>query len=101
MNGWNTTFLLGFGLFSGSNDRLKHSHRSVRWFQSKDLKVIFDQPKLGGGSKHFWNVHPPKIGEDEPILTCAYFSKGLFGNVWEKEVVGSLIGPGPNGRVSE
>ena len=32
---------------------------------------------LGGGNSTIFFIFTPKLGEDEPILTCAYFSKGL------------------------
>ena len=54
------------------------------------VMLHFQQPRiescksfLGGGFKYI-NVYiyiyfqPPKLGEDEPILTFAFFSKGWF-----------------------
>ena len=31
----------------------------------------------GGGNSNIYGIFTPNLGEDEPILTCAYFSKGL------------------------
>ena len=36
-----------------------------------------NQP-LGGVNSNIFGIFTPKIGEDEPILTCAYFSNGWF-----------------------
>ena len=36
----------------------------------------YNKPLLGGGNSNIFHVHPLP-GEDEPILTCAYFSDGL------------------------
>ena len=33
---------------------------------------------LGGGNSNIFGILTPKIGEDEPNLTCAYFSDGWF-----------------------
>ena len=35
---------------------------------------------LGGGNSNIFGIFTPKIGEDEPNLTCAYFSDGLVKN---------------------
>ena len=35
---------------------------------------------LGGGNSNIFGIFTPKIEEDEPNLTCAYFSDGLVKN---------------------
>ena len=42
--------------------------------KSKDEST---RPILGGGVSHIFFMFNPKIGEDEPNWTCAYFSKEL------------------------
>ena len=38
--------------------------------------IISINQQLSGGFQYVF-IFIPKIGEDEPILTCAYFSNGL------------------------
>ena len=38
---------------------------------------MIKSPFLGGGNSNIFGIFTPKKGEDEPNLTCAYFSDGL------------------------
>ena len=47
--------------------RTVHEHASEIWKNGD----------LGGGNSKIFGIFTPNIGEDEPILTGAYFSKRL------------------------
>ena len=58
---------------------------------------------LGGGliQTFFFGIFTPKIGEDEPILTCAYFSDGLVQpptRLGDGEYSGEWSGESPDAR---
>ena len=46
---------------------------------------------LGGGNSKIFLFATPKIGEDEPILRVAYFSKGLVKNHQLENVLGCVF----------
>ena len=83
-------FFLTCALFGGpvsytAKPTPKKQQAKLRKFRSEDRNICPKYHKmqtwqLGGGFKHFWNVHPEPWRNNDPIWRFAYFSNGLVKN---------------------
>ena len=60
--------------------KISFFHRPQKKNKPWNLNIGWFVYFLVGGNSNIFGIFTPKIGEDEPISTVAYFSKGLVKN---------------------